>query len=405
MSVRSALPNFANVSPAFKVRLASASAIATPFGIWTVLLGAATLGLTSQKYKWGESLSPPVVSTLCTLVLSNLGLLPLSHPIYKSVTAFLVPLAIPLLLLDGDMRRVFQQTGRLLKVFCTGTIATVIGTLVAWCIVPMKSIGSNAWKIAAALTARHIGGAVNYVAVIDATQASPDIVTAALTADNLVVAVYFVVLLLLARKVTSPVTPTASDLKRIESLDLEDTEDSAKEGFKMQDAGVAISLSAAMCTLASFISTLLPTAIGIIPTVTTIVLVMATAIPKRLRRYRKAGSALGLFLMQVFFAVAGAGGSIVTVLQRAPVLLVFSGVQLAVHLTILLTVGKFLGFHRAEVLVASNANVGGPSTAAAMAGSKSWDSLVVPALLIGVFGYAVATFVSLGLGFVVLRHL
>lgn len=51
-----------------------------------------------------------------------------------------------------------------------------------------------------------------------------------------------------------------------------------------------------------------------------------------------------------------------------------------------------------ELLVASNANVGGPTTAAAMAGSKRWKSLVLPGILTGIFGYATATFLGLALG-------
>lgn len=58
--------------------------------------------------------------------------------------------------------------------------------------------------------------------------------------------------------------------------------------------------------------------------------------------------------------------------------------------------------NRKEILLASNANVGGPSTAAAMAAAKGWDKLVVPSLLVGVLGYSVATFVSLALGYGIL---
>ena len=47
--------------------------------------------------------------------------------------------------------------------------------------------------------------------------------------------------------------------------------------------------------------------------------------------------------------------------------------------------------------VASNAAVGGPTTAAAMATAKGWDDLVLPALLVGILGYATGTFVSIGL--------
>ena len=37
-------------------------------------------------------------------------------------------------------------------------VATVIGTLVAWKIVPLHSLGNDGWKIIAALMSRHIGG-------------------------------------------------------------------------------------------------------------------------------------------------------------------------------------------------------------------------------------------------------
>ena len=56
-----------------------------------------------------------------------------------------------------------------------------------------------------------------------------------------------------------------------------------------------------------------------------------------------------------------------------------------------------------ELYLASNANVGGPTTAAAMAQAKNWTRLVMPALLIGIFGYATATAIALGLGGILVR--
>ena len=42
-------------------------------------------------------------------------------------------------------------------------------------------------------------------------------------------------------------------------------------------------------------------------------------------------------------------------------------------------------------------------SAAAMAQAKKWDRLVLPALLVGVFGYATATAVALSLGPVLIK--
>ena len=55
---------------------------------------------------------------------------------------------------------------------------------------------------------------------------------------------------------------------------------------------------------------------------------------------------------------------------------------------------KLLKMPIKDLAVASNAAVGGPTTAAAMASAKRWDDLVLPALLVGILGYATGTFTS-----------
>lgn len=68
-----------------------------------------------------------------------------------------------------------------------------------------------------------------------------------------------------------------------------------------------------------------------------------------------------------------------------------SAVQIVVHFMFTFVVGRLLKIPLNEIALASNANVGGPTTAAAMATSKNWKALVLPALLTGVFGYSIAT--------------
>ena len=48
-----------------------------------------------------------------------------------------------------------------------------------------------------------------------------------------------------------------------------------------------------------------------------------------------------------------------------------------------------------RLLVGSSAAIGGPATAAALAKSFKWESLLSPSLLVGNVGYAIATFIGL----------
>lgn len=103
-------------------------------------------------------MSAALISTLIGLAASNVGIIPHDASAYSVVMDFLLPLAIPLLLFRADLRNVARSTGTLLLAFLLGSVATMVGTLVAFLMVPMRSLGQDNWKIAAALMGSYIGG-------------------------------------------------------------------------------------------------------------------------------------------------------------------------------------------------------------------------------------------------------
>ncbi|CAN0341262.1 unnamed protein product [Laminaria digitata] len=127
-------------------------------------MASSSAGLWSERTKWGAAVSSPLVTMLLTITLCNVGVLPAASLAYDTVNKVFVPLAVPLLLFDADLRKVLRFAGTLLACFVIGAAGTVIGTAAAAVVVPL-GLGSDGWKIASALAARHIGGAVNYVAV------------------------------------------------------------------------------------------------------------------------------------------------------------------------------------------------------------------------------------------------
>ena len=52
-----------------------------------------------------------------------------------------------------------------------------------------------------------------------------------------------------------------------------------------------------------------------------------------------------------------------------------------------------------EIILASNANIGGPTTAAALAIAKGWKDLIGPILVVGTLGYIIGNYVGTLLGF------
>ncbi|KAG0610236.1 hypothetical protein M758_7G049300 [Ceratodon purpureus] len=366
------------------------------WGTWTVLLAAGAFGLWSEKTQWGSALSGALVSTLVGLFASNVGLIAADAPAYAIVNRFLLPLAVPLLLFAADMRRVLASTGRLLSIFCIGSVATILGTLAAMVLVPLKSLGPDGWKIAAALMARHIGGAVNYVAVTEALGASPSIVAAGLAADNLICAIYFTTLFALASKIP----PDASSVSGTEGAPVE-----GREKVQVLEGSIAIALSATICASGVALAKYLGFQGGSITCITAIVVALATMFPSLVGSLAPSGEGIAIILMQIFFATVGANGSVRNVIKTAPALFFFSLAQIAVHLGIIIGVGKLFKFEMREILLASNANVGGPTTAGGMATAKGWRSLLVPSILVGIFGIAIATFLGIAFGLTVLSKM
>ena len=64
----------------------------------------------------------------------------------------------------------------------------------------------------------------------------------------------------------------------------------------------------------------------------------------------------------------------------------------AVNMLLSLLFGKLFHFNLEEIILASNANIGGPTTAAAMAISKGWNQLIGPVMLVGVLGYVLGNY-------------
>lgn len=363
--------------------------------IWAVLLAAAAFGIWSERTRWGARLSGCLVTMGVTFVLSNLRVLPAAGAQAYDVTwGYLVPLAIPLLLFRADLRRIVREAGPTLVAFAIGALGTVVGTIVAFNVVPL---GEEGWQLAAIFSATYVGGSMNYAAAAEAVGLrSGDLLTAGVAADNLVMALYFLVLFALpgwrwlagrftSRDDEAPVTSGAAD------------GDAGHRLPELLPAAVSLALAAALCAVGFLVADVMGWRGGGVLVLTALTVALATLLPGQFTRLAGAET-LGMFLMQIFFAVIGASANVQVVMSVGPVLFIFASLILTIHLAVLLGLGRVFRLDLRELVIASNANMGGPTTAAAMAAARGWRSLVLPAILCGTLGYAVANFVGVALG-------
>ncbi len=363
------------------------------FAIWAVLFGIAGFGFWCERYPFGRRYSGVMLLITLAIVLSNLRIIPTSAPAYDIVWQYLVPLAIPLLLFQADLKRIFREAGRTLIAFIIGSAAVVAGVLVG---ISLIDLGAEESKLAGIFTGTYIGGSLNFAAVAEATRFEDDtVLTAAVAADNVMTNLHLLIIVFLpgvaafARRFPNrhghgPAAPAAGDsgpVHTVPSLDV---------------AGLlgALALAFALAAIGTGGAAALGRPEYAILLTTALALVIATFGQKLvagLSGYTEAGN----ILMFVFLATIGASADIWLLIEIAPVLFLFATIIVGVHLLLIFGIGRLLKLDLAEICIASAVCVGGPASAPAIASAKGWHDLVLPGVLAGSFGYASGSFIGI----------
>ncbi len=268
------------------------------------------------------------------------------------------------------------------------------------------------------MTGSYIGGGINFTALADAFSVSGTMISATTVADNLVTATSMFLLLSIPAIGFFGKHFKHSHIDEIEKCDQYGKDENAaaayweKKEISLKDIAINFACASMVVTFSKLIAESLS---NIIPTgniilnmcntffgsqyiwITTLSIIISMIFEKQIENL-SGYTELGTYLICLFFFVIVVPAYIPMIIVNAPLLFVFTLIIALTNMLFCFIFGKLLKFNLEDIILASNANIGGLTTAVAMAISKGWTKLVGPIMLIGTLGYVIGTYFGIIVG-------
>jgi uncharacterized membrane protein len=378
--------------------------------LWGIMLVSVAVSIyMEQNYKWAAKITGPVFALLIAVLLANVKVMPVKSPSYDVIWTYVVPMCIPLLLFRANIFKIVKTTGSMFGAFHVSSLGTVIGAVAAAFVfsttVPFVA------KLSGIMTASYIGGGINFFAVQATFKAPEELINALLVSDNLIMTIMFLVLMSLTGikffRRHYPMPHQLEVEKGGGGDDMQAANFWKRKEISLLDIAKALGIAIFIAALSAKLSEVIKLAPlpGIVSDIlsnqflliTTISVIAATLFHKQLENIAGADE-LGTYLIYIFFFTIGLPADIWMIIERAPILFVFCIMIAGINFLVTFGLGKLFKMRLEELSLCVSATLGGPMNAAAMAIAKGWKALVLPALLVGIWGYVIGTYLGLIIG-------
>lgn len=382
--------------------------IQSPLGLSAVIAAAAAAAFwLDHRFPALGKAGASLMAIVFGAVLSNAGIVPASSEIYDGILGVATSLAIGWLLLSVDLRDLRKIGAKTAGAFGVAVAGTVLGAFVAAAVYQSR-FGDDTWRLAAALAGTYSGGSLNFASVGRAVELSGALFTGAVAADNLATALW------LAATLSLPVwlrrfypAAEAPEQSRDSATGAPDGAGGsgsaradhpyfAREGMSAMSTANVFAAGLALVWASEWLGGLV--GVPAILWLTTLALALGHS-----PWYRRAPGAmqLGSVSLHFFFVLIGILSRFSEIAAVGPAVLFFTLLVVGVHGVFVFAAGKLLRLDVGTIAVASQAAVGGPSSALAVAVSREWRHLVLPGVAVGLLGYAVGTYLGLAVGYAV----
>jgi uncharacterized membrane protein len=260
----------------------------------------------------------------------------------------------------------------------------------------MKEFGEFSAPLSGMFAATYTGGGLNFnaVALHYGMMEQGNLFAGAVAVDNVMTTLWIIVTIqgpLILQRFFPRTNKVKAETK---SLDKEIIEDHIQFNSFAELIFWGILILLISNSLSNYIQSAFNFTIPSILILTTFSLVMA-----QIKRFHtmKGNQTLGLYLVYFFLATVGAYCEIPTMIglgSLAMTLFLFVLIAMVIHGLVIFGTAALLKMDWHVVAIASQANIGGQSTAMALAKSFGKNDLILPAILVGTLGNGLGTYLG-----------
>ena len=348
------------------------------------------------KTKIGKQFGAALIVIVFTAILANLKLIPSasnSIGLYSAIFKYIAPISIFYLLLNVNLTSIKQAGFPMVGLFLIGSLATTLGVLISWKVLsPEIILGKDGKIIAGMLTGTYTGGSVNFnaIALEYGFQEKGILYAGTIAVDNVITALWIIATLTFPMSIGRFWKAKANFKSNVK---INDKALNENEGIDLTSMMWLIFLGVAAYFISEMLSGLLPNIPSILILSTIGILLAQTKFVANL----KGSHNLGLYLVYIFLAVIGAYCELSAVAELKDVginILLFAGLTILLHGLIIIILGGFFYRDWEMIAIVSQANIGGGTTAIALAETFDRKELILPAILVGTLGNALGTYLG-----------
>jgi uncharacterized membrane protein len=356
----------------------------------------------AQK-KYFKQAGAVIIIIVAAAIFANLNIIPSSHnapALYSRIFEYAAPLGIFFLLLQVKLKDLKFAGMPMMLMFFVGSFATIAGVVIGyWLFSPQQHDISQAHAIAGMYTGTYIGGSANLNAVALHYEVNKDgtLFAAVNAVDNIVGTPWMLMTILLPpilQKFFPRKKSLAPELKGYSDEELRSMATHLEATMNLKEIALLLALGFGTLFISILVTKLVPQVPTII-TLTTLALIFAQ-LPfiQKLRGSKM----LGMLLIMLFLAVIGAFCDLQALLNSGSstgTLLIWVLSIILIHAIIIFVVGGIFKQDWDIVSIASNANIGGSTSAPVCAASLGRPDLQLPGLLAGSVGNAIGTYLGI----------